>query len=83
MDIDYEQRKILRERMGQNRYAPINGASDEGQQTTALCYIAFYLGEIEQHLATIARAFDRNEPGNVMQSLLASSLHLNTIAKKE
>ena len=49
----------------------------------ALNYIAFYLGEIEQHLGTIARAFDRNEPFNVSQSLQALGLHLNSIAKKE
>ena len=41
-----------------------------GADTHALNYIAFYLGEIEQHLATIARVLDRSAP-NVEQQLQA------------
>jgi hypothetical protein len=48
--------KVARERMAANPFAPDPNIASEHQQQHALNYIAFYLGEIEQHLAKIAGA---------------------------
>ena len=48
----------------------------------ALNHIAFYLAEIEQHLGTIAKAFDRNEAFNISQVLQSLGMPLSRIAKE-
>jgi hypothetical protein len=47
-----QQDKLARERMAANEFAPMQPGS-VGADTHALNYIAFYLGEIEQHLANL------------------------------
>jgi hypothetical protein len=81
--MDYARGMLIRERMAKQRYVPLQDDTAEHSTVYALEHIAFYLGEIEQHLATIARAFDRNEPYNISQVLQTWGLHLSTIAKKE
>jgi hypothetical protein len=47
-----QQDKLARERMAANEFAPMQPGST-GADTHALNYIAFYLGEIERHLANL------------------------------
>jgi len=71
--------KLARERMAANEFAPMQPGS-AGEH--APNYIAFYLGEIEQHLAKIASAFDRKEPVNVASSLGALNEFIAAISRK-
>ena len=49
--------KLARERMAAQPFAPADGPV-EYHSIHALNYIAFYLGEIEKHLAKIASALE-------------------------
>jgi hypothetical protein len=71
-------RKLFRERAVQNKFAPNPGLSAGAQEVEALTDIAFYLDEIELRLATIAMAFNRNKPFNVLRSMQATGLHIAT-----
>jgi hypothetical protein len=48
--------KLARERLVANPYAPLESALVEHRKQHSLDYIAFYLGEIEKHISTIANA---------------------------
>ena len=74
-----QQDKLARERMAANEFAPMQPGS-AGEH--ALNYIAFYLGEIEQHLAKIASAFDRKERVNVTSTLDALNEFIAALSRK-
>lgn len=75
-----QQDKLARERMAANEFAPMQPDS-AGADTHALNYIAFYLGEIERHVATIAGAFDRHGP-NVVQQMQALNGFIANVLKR-
>lgn len=60
--MDEARRKLIRERMAQQRFVPLQDGSLEASNAHALDHIAFYLCEIEQHLAVIARSVERSAP---------------------
>lgn len=60
--MDHTQRnKLARDLLAANKFVPAEGPV-ETHSIHALNYIAFYLGEIEQHLSVIARAVERSAP---------------------
>jgi hypothetical protein len=51
-----------RQKLAGSPFSPLpTGASHEGQVEHALNYIAFYLGEMEKHLARLAGAGEKDD----------------------
>lgn len=83
MNIDTNtQTSLARERMAATPYAPSPGISNEQQQTNAVQYIAFYLGEIEKQLERIANSLQTGAPNEQIrlqlmniEKAIADSVH--------
>jgi hypothetical protein len=55
--------------MEKSPYTPIAGAMNEYQNTHSLQYIAFYLGEIEKHLAQMTKTLQANGANGAAMAL--------------
>jgi hypothetical protein len=65
-----------RDRMASNPYVPLNIQNTTANQQHALDYIAYYLGEIEDHLQRIAHASETG--GGIAQALRDTLSRLQT-----
>jgi hypothetical protein len=55
-----EQEKLGRERMVAQPFTPVANLGNDSRDSRSLEYIAFYLGEITNHLAGIAAQLNNN-----------------------
>jgi hypothetical protein len=69
--------KLAREELATKPFAPLESSHAEHKKQHSLDYIAFYLGEIEKHLSTIANAVDEQTANS--NEIRASLNSLQTI----